>query len=82
MKASENQVPKIAFSVKEIAECVGVSERTIWKLIKSGELPSFRVGARVLISKVALDQFIAQRTQTTQPLQQQGEQGLFINGGV
>jgi len=54
-----------AFSVKEIAESLGVSVRTIWKLVKSGELSSFRVKTRVLISKSALEQFIVQKTRAS-----------------
>jgi excisionase family DNA binding protein len=58
----EKPEERMAFSVAEVAGFMGISSRTVWNLIKSGELPSFRVGARVLMSKSALEQFIAQRT--------------------
>ena len=53
---------RYAFSVTEVAQFIGVSSRTIWSLVKAGELPSFRVGTRVLIAKAALEKFIADRS--------------------
>jgi excisionase family DNA binding protein len=42
------------WSVKEAAEKTGLSEATLRRRIKAGELPSKRVGSRVLIPSDAL----------------------------
>jgi excisionase family DNA binding protein len=54
---------RYAFSVKEVAGFLSVSSRTIWTLVKNGELPSFRIGTRCLIEKAAIEKFIQARTQ-------------------
>jgi excisionase family DNA binding protein len=63
MKANENlQDKRYAFSVKEVADFIGVSSRTVWTLVNEGQLPKFRVGTRVLIPKEGLERFIQERT--------------------
>ena len=56
------EVGRLALSVQETAAAVGVSSRTIRTLIKSGDLPHFRLGARVLVEVEALRQFVEERT--------------------
>jgi excisionase family DNA binding protein len=51
-------VPKMAYTVKESAALSSVSERTIWTLIKSGELKSITVGNRRLIRHEDLTEFL------------------------
>jgi excisionase family DNA binding protein len=52
----------ISFSVRVAAEQCGLSERTIHAAIKQGRLKVMRVGRRVLITPVALDDFLHGRT--------------------
>lgn len=40
---------RMAVSIREAAAAVGVCERTIWKWIKMGELPSTKIGGRRFI---------------------------------
>ena len=49
---------KIAFSVTEAAKAAGLSTKTLWTKIRSGELRSARVGARVLILQFDLLQWL------------------------
>lgn len=37
-------------SVRRFADLVGLSERTIWRLVSRNELPVLRIGRRTLIS--------------------------------
>lgn len=46
--------PVLAYSVKDAAASVGVSVRTIWRLIGTGELATFKLGCRTLIRAEAL----------------------------
>lgn len=48
----------LAYSVKDAAGMIGVSVRTIWRLIGSGELATFKLGCRTLIRAEALKDLI------------------------
>jgi excisionase family DNA binding protein len=51
---------RIALTMRECARALGVSERAVWSLVKSGRLPSFRLGRTVRISRNAIEAFIEQ----------------------
>lgn len=51
----------IAYSIKKAAEVVGLSERTIWNLVRSTELPSVRIGTRVLVLHRDIEIFLESR---------------------
>jgi excisionase family DNA binding protein len=40
---------------------LGVSRRTIYRLLEEGELEGFHVGTRYLVSRASLDAFIARQ---------------------
>ncbi|MBO6740608.1 MAG: helix-turn-helix domain-containing protein [Phycisphaerales bacterium] len=48
----------------EAANALGISERKVHDLLKSGELPSFKVGRVVLIPVAGVQAFIASQIQT------------------
>ena len=59
-------MPDKLITVKEAADRLSVSVRTVYRLMDSGALPSFRVGPKSRrISEVALDNFILQASQET-----------------
>jgi excisionase family DNA binding protein len=45
---------KLVYSVPECAEALGVGRNTAYAAVKSGQLPSIRIGRRILIPKSAL----------------------------
>jgi excisionase family DNA binding protein len=45
---------RIGYSVKEVAEALGIAELALRRHIERGALPSFRLGARVFISRATL----------------------------
>lgn len=57
------QSDPLAVDVHEVARITSLSPRTIWKLTASGELPSLRVGRRVLYRVESVRTFLAQREQ-------------------
>jgi len=65
----EQHIERLAFSVREAAAALGVSSRTLHDFVKTGSLPHFRLGARVLIPADALRNFIEQRTQSEKQTQ-------------
>ncbi len=54
-------VPRFALRVTDAALALGVSPRTIATLRESGQLRSFTVGRRVLISTAEIHRFIRER---------------------
>lgn len=50
---------KIAISVTEAAELLGVSRPTVYQLIRRADFPSFKVGSRTLISRSRLEEWVA-----------------------
>ena len=47
-----------AFDVKSAAEYLSLSTSFIWQKVKSREIPSFKIGDRVLLKKVDVDKFL------------------------
>lgn len=49
VRALEKRIPTRLVSVKEAAEMLGCSESTVWRKIKSGEIPHRRIGRAVRV---------------------------------
>jgi excisionase family DNA binding protein len=47
---SEPVMERLAYSVNDIAEALGVSNQHIFNMIKQGEIKKFKLGRRTLIS--------------------------------
>jgi excisionase family DNA binding protein len=48
-----------AYATNEVAYLLRCSSRQVLKMIRSGQLPSFRIGSHIRVSRVALDAFMA-----------------------
>lgn len=46
---------RLALSVEEVAEALGTSRDCVYRAINKGEIPSVKVGTRVLIPRVWLE---------------------------
>jgi excisionase family DNA binding protein len=53
--------PRLAFGVQEVADALGVSRELVKHMIRTGQLPSVKLGRRRLISRKALERFLAGR---------------------
>jgi excisionase family DNA binding protein len=51
--------PRLAFGVQEVADALGVSRELVKHMIRTGQLPSVKLGRRRLISRKALERFLA-----------------------
>lgn len=56
---TEPKPGRAALTVPESAYLLNVSCNKVWALIASGDLPSFKVGRKRLISRQAVDDFMA-----------------------
>ena len=52
-------------SLEEVAEIFGVNYQLIYKLVKSGELPSVRIGKIFRVSEVQLKEYMDKQSQGT-----------------
>jgi excisionase family DNA binding protein len=48
----------VAFTIDEVAEQLRVGRTTVYRLLKSGELPSFRIGRSRRISLDSLQAYV------------------------
>ena len=55
---SEQTIGRLAYSMREAAEAIGVCERSIWQAIKDGRLRASRIGRSVRISATELERFL------------------------
>jgi excisionase family DNA binding protein len=56
------------YSIQEARKLLGgISRNTIYKLLRTGELPSVVIGCRRFISSAAIAEFIARSTTTVSP---------------
>ena len=51
----------IAYDVPEVMRRLGITRPTVYRFLRSGELRSFRLGSRRLVSAAALEDFICER---------------------
>lgn len=54
---------RIAVSVTEAAQLLGLSRPTVYKLIHRGDFPVMRVGSRTLIHREKLEAWAASQTE-------------------
>lgn len=59
MIMNEQQDGRLAVSISEAARLLGLSERKVWELKATGELPCRRVGRRVLVPVDGLRAFLS-----------------------
>lgn len=53
---------KLALGVREAADALDVGRDQVYELMNSGALPSFKLGARRLIARRDLEDFVARQT--------------------
>jgi excisionase family DNA binding protein len=56
-----NQLPKV-MTVKEVAEYLRVHASTLYKLVKRGELPAFRIGSDWRFNSEAIDRWLIEQS--------------------
>ncbi|WP_041458719.1 excisionase family DNA-binding protein [Ammonifex degensii] len=52
---------RIAYSIPEFAAAVGLGKSLIYELVKRGEIPSIRVGRRILIPRSAAEEWLRRK---------------------
>ena len=57
-----NQTNKLALSVREALALVPIGRTAMYEAIRRGEIPSRRIGGRVLVNRAALERMFADGT--------------------
>lgn len=71
-----SQAPiQLALSPKQAADALSISERKLWSLTNSGEIPARRCGNRVLYSVVALQNWIDEQSDQFDPTSNKWRRG-------
>ena len=52
---------RLAYSVEEAAQIVGIGRTLAWQLVRRGEIPSVRVAGRVLVRRRQLEAWLDQQ---------------------
>lgn len=58
MAKNENSVTKKTYSVKETAAVLGMAVDAVYNAIHRGDVPSFRIGGKILVPKARLDEML------------------------
>lgn len=64
MKPSD---PKLLLTVDEVASALRLSRRTVYQMVRDGELVAVKFGRRTLFRQVAVDALIASHEQRAKP---------------
>ena len=65
MKGSSNTTNRVLLTVADAVEATSLSRSTIYEMIKSGELPTVKVGKRRLVPTASLQAWADSLTQGT-----------------
>lgn len=61
---SNSTQSEILVDAEAASQSLSISPRLLWTLTKSGEIPSLRLGRRVLYPRKALEKWVEQRIQS------------------
>lgn len=81
------QAPKPALTVRDVAACLNVNEKTVYRLAQRGELPGFKVAGAWRFQRSDLDHWIkaqkqaASRARDLPPQPTRKVQGQHSKGG-
>ena len=53
---------KLAVSVNEAADLIGLKRDLLYRLVMSGDIPSFKVGSRRVVPVAGLREYVERRT--------------------
>ena len=56
--SSEPPEPRLTYSVDEAARALGIGRSLTWRLIRSGRLPTVKIGRRTLIRRSEVERLL------------------------
>lgn len=58
---------RLTHTVTEAAQKIGINRNAAYDLVKSGDLPSIRIGRRIVIPRLALERWLEERASDRAP---------------
>jgi len=71
---------KLASTVDEVAQLLGISRSSAYQAVHSGEIPSLRIGRRYLVPKQALDEMLRVTPIVSEPTESEGKPDGLTSG--
>lgn len=63
---------KLTYTVEEVAKLLGLSRSSMYQAIRNNSVPSLRIGGRILISKLELEQLLDRDTRGSRASRRRG----------
>ena len=60
------KIPKIAYSVAESAEALGINVNYMYELVRQSGFPSFKIGNKFYVSVKGLEDWVLKQATTTE----------------
>jgi excisionase family DNA binding protein len=54
-----SDVERRTYTVPEVATILGIGRNTAYEICRTGEIPTIRIGGRVLVPRTAIDELLA-----------------------
>ncbi|MDR5727950.1 MAG: helix-turn-helix domain-containing protein [Terriglobia bacterium] len=54
----QDELKAITYRIEEAAQLLGIGRNTAYEAARTGQLPTVRIGKRLLVPKVALDKLL------------------------
>lgn len=61
------ETERLSYSIEKAVALLGIGRNTAYEAAKSGDLPSIRMGGRILVPRVAITRLIDQAVSGAQP---------------
>ena len=77
MRKINSGLKKIVYSVEDVATIFGIARSSAYNYVKSGEIPSFRMGERILITKSSIQKILLGANNPGSPIPYSGNQSYI-----
>lgn len=59
-------IQKLAYNLGEAATALGVTYRAVYRMVRSGQIRSVRVGRRIIIPRSAIEELLGEKREATE----------------
>ena len=63
----EKEPKRLAYSIKEVSELLGLSKSRLYEMVQYGEIPYMRVGGKILLPRKEFESWLNARVVMPQP---------------
>ena len=63
---SAYDIPKVAYSVKEASQALGINLNTMYELVRQSGFPSFKIGSKFFVSVKGLEEWVSKQAAATE----------------